>query len=143
MFVNIINNPESLGGNRGVLAVAAQLLKDRKPFALAIVVNTEGSTYRKPGALALFADDGKTQSVISGGCLEPGWHKAAREVLARNEPRSLLLDTHSDDDLIFGSGSGCRGSMRVLVIPVQPENTHHLYSAIAYSFQHHELLKLA
>ncbi|MES1195827.1 MAG: XdhC family protein, partial [Steroidobacter sp.] len=143
MFVNIINSQISLGGNRGVLAVANQLLKENKPFALAIVVNAKGSTYRKPGALALFAGDDTTRSVISGGCLETNWHKVASHVIARNEPQSLLLDTQSDDDLIFGSGSGCRGSMRVLIIPVLPENTHLLYSIIAYSFQHHQSMKLA
>ncbi len=143
MLVNIINNPKSLGGNRGVLAAAEQLLKDKKTFALAIVTNTKGSTYRKSGALALFADDKITQSVISGGCLESSWHKAASEVIARNEPQSILLDTQSDDDLIFGSGSGCRGSMRVLIIPVLAENAHPLYSAIVDAHQRHQELKVA
>ena len=143
MFANIINNPTLLGGNRGVLATAEQLLIDQQSFALAIVVSTTGSTYRKAGALALFATDDITQSVISGGCLESTWHKVAQEVIINNEPRSLLIDTQRDDDLVFGSGSGCRGSMHVVIIPVQPEKTHPLYQAIAYTFQHHQVLKLA
>jgi len=142
MFDNSTNSPHSLGSNRGVLTAAEQLHKQGKSFALAIVASTKGSTYRKAGALALFTDQGATHSVISGGCLEANWHKAAFEVIARNKPRSLLLDTHDDDDLIFGSGSGCRGSMRVLIVPVTPDSPHTLYPVIAESFGHHQTLKL-
>jgi len=143
MFINSTNNHRLLGGNRGVLVAAEQLLKENKSFALAIVVHATGSTYRKPGALALFADDERTQSVISGGCLESTWHKIASEVLTNNQPQSLLLDTHSDDDLIFGSGSGCRGSMRLVIIPVHPTNVHPLYTAISSSQAQHQSLTLS
>ena len=41
-----------------------------RPWALATLVQTEGSTYRKPGARLLIEPDGKTLGVLSGGCLE-------------------------------------------------------------------------
>jgi len=41
-----------------------------QPFALATLVQTEGSTYRKPGARLLVEADRTTLGVLSGGCLE-------------------------------------------------------------------------
>ena len=36
----------------------------------AFVIATEGSTYRKPGALMLLSSSGARCSLLSGGCLE-------------------------------------------------------------------------
>lgn len=118
------------GANRAVLDAARLLLSGGQAFALALVVQTTGSTYRKPGALALVADDGRRVGVISGGCLESMLEEAAGEVLVADAPRTLTIDTRADDDLIFGSGSGCRGQMRVLLAPVRPQRSNPLYDAI-------------
>ena len=132
-MINSINNAKQRGGNRGVLAAAADLMKIGEPFALAVVTGTQGSTYRKSGALALYSQQGASQSVISGGCLEPQWHNIAANVISEYQAVSLTLDTQTDDDLIFGSGSGCRGLMRIVIVPVYPDNAHPAYSAIAES----------
>ncbi|MEZ0389945.1 MAG: XdhC family protein, partial [Verrucomicrobium sp.] len=39
-------------------------------WALATLVRTAGSTYRKPGARLLVHENGDTTGVLSGGCLE-------------------------------------------------------------------------
>ena len=101
------------GGQRAVIEAAVELDRAGHAFALAIVVDTEGSTYRKRGAVALVTDDGRRVGVISGGCLEAGLEMLGREALATDAPRMMVLDTRSDDDLVFGSGTGCRGRMRV------------------------------
>ena len=132
-----------LGGNRSVLNVATALLAEGEAFALAIVVSTQGSTYRKAGALALVADNGTTCGVLSGGCLEPALHTVAKQVLNHNTPQIWLVDTQSRDDLIFGSGSGCRGVMQVLVIPVLPHSPHTLYVALAAAQQSQRSLTIA
>ena len=41
-----------------------------RPWALATLVETAGSTYRKRGARLLVDSDGGTLGVLSGGCLE-------------------------------------------------------------------------
>jgi len=111
----------ALGGQRAVVVEAARNLRAAgRAFALAIVVEAEGSTYRKPGALALVAEGGFRVGVISGGCLEPALDDLGRAALAAAAPRDAVFDTRSDDDLVFGSGSGCRGRMRVLALPVAP-----------------------
>lgn len=103
-------------------------------FALTIVVQAEGSTYRKPGALALVAEEGSRVGVISGGCLEPALDDLGRAAVAAAAPRDAVFDTRSDDDLVFGSGSGCRGRMRVLALPVAPGQPCAALEAIVAGF---------
>jgi xanthine dehydrogenase accessory factor len=105
------------GGQRAVLEAAAAMRAASRAFALVVVARTEGSTYRKPGALAVVGADGSHVGVISGGCLEAGVESLAREALRAGAPRVTVFDTRSDDDLVFGSGSGCRGRMHVLALP--------------------------
>jgi len=93
--------------------------------------------------LALVANDGATQGVISGGCLEPTLQEAATKVLTNDAPQTVLFDTQSKDDLVFGSGSACRGVMQVLLVPVRPGQENALYSAIDAAHHAHVTLKLA
>ena len=118
------------GGNRAVLARAVQLRAEGRHFALALVTDTEGSTYRKPGALALVSGDGERVGAISGGCLEPALDALARDVLASDRIGVAVFDTRGEDDLVFGSGSGCRGHMRVLAWPVTPAAPRPLFEAL-------------
>ncbi len=113
-----------------MVEAARRLRAAGRAFALTLVVDTEGSTYRKAGALALVADDGVQVGVISGGCLEPGLVELARAAIAAGEPRDTTFDTRSDDDLLFGSGSGCRGRMRVLALPVLPDAPCTVYDTL-------------
>src|SRR5262245_23355135 len=102
-----------VGGQRAVIETAQALRGQGRPFALVLVVRAEGSTYRKPGALALVDDAGTHVGVISGGCLESGVELLAREALRGGGPRLTVFDRQSDDGGLFGSGSGCRGRMHV------------------------------
>ena len=112
-------------------------------FTLCVVVHSSGSTYRKPGALALVGADGSRLGVISGGCLESDLESAARAALAQNLPRVALFDTRSDDDLVFGSGSGCRGQMQVLLLPVAAGASHALCEALISAERAQRPLKAA
>lgn len=106
------------GGLRGVLEAAQARRAAGTAFALALVTDTEGSTYRKAGALALVAADGTRTGTLSGGCLEPALEALCHDAIARGRPGVAVFDTRDDDDLLFGSGSGCRGRMRVLAWPL-------------------------
>jgi len=123
------------GGQRAVIEAALRLRAAGEAFALALVVEAQGSTYRKPGALALVAALGPRLGVISGGCLEPALDELARDALAAGAPREAVFDTRSDDDLVFGSGSGCRGRMRVIALPVQPGRPCAALEAIVSGFE--------
>ncbi len=87
------------------------------PCALATIVATEGSTYRKAGARMLIEADGRITGLLSGGCLEEDLRERAREVLAGGRPTIVEYDMRSADDLIFGIGAGCEGAMRIVVEP--------------------------
>ncbi len=106
-----------------------------RPVALAVVVHTAGSTYRKPGALMLIASDGRFAGLLSGGCLETDLQDHARAVIETGEPRSVMYDMRGPDDLLWGLGVGCEGAMQIFLLRVGPMNgwqpLDYLVSALA------------
>lgn len=112
--MNDLSRPAGIGG--GTLRDVLDGLEAEPAGVLAVVVETEGSTYRKPGALLLL---GRSLRVgwLSGGCLEPELELAAQALHAGAPARVVAFNTRTDDDLVFGSASGCRGLLRVLLMP--------------------------
>lgn len=106
------------GSARTVLEQLLRVHGAGQPAVLAVVVATTGSTYRKRGALALIEADGRKTGVLSGGCLEAQLLSAAAAALHSRQASWLIFDSLSDDDLLFGSGSGCRGRSQVLLWPL-------------------------
>jgi len=82
------------------------------PHALATVVRTKGSTYRRPGAMMLCRANGETIGTISGGCLESEVAAIAREVLKSAHPRLLAFDMRQRQ--------GCNGLIEIFVEPLPP-----------------------
>ncbi|MDB6041004.1 MAG: xanthine and dehydrogenase maturation factor, XdhC/CoxF family [Verrucomicrobiales bacterium] len=91
--------------------------------ALATIVQTEGSSYRRPGARMLILPNGETVGSISGGCLEQDIIAHAGSVISNGEPRVLSYDTSTEEDLVFGVGLGCKGVVHVLVEALSPAGT--------------------
>lgn len=89
--------------------------------ALATVVETKGSAYRRAGAPLIIRRDRKTWGAISGGCLESDIVERALEVIERGEG-TLVRFRPADDDLIVGLGSGCQGEVAVFIEPL-PESS--------------------
>ncbi|MGV3663678.1 MAG: XdhC family protein [Prosthecobacter sp.] len=79
-------------------------------FALATIVRTTGSTYRKAGARMLIAPDGTTTGMVSGGCLEREVAEQGRKVLRQGRSTLVSFDTRR---LL-----GCNGAIDLLVEPV-------------------------
>lgn len=129
--------------HRGILAELTHLTAAREAFTLCVVVHCTGSTYRKAGALAVVKADGERRGVISGGCLEPDLEAAARAALTEERARLVRFDTRSDDDLVFGSGSGCRGLIEVLMLPMTADRSHPLCAALLAADRSHETLTAA
>ncbi|TDK33392.1 XdhC family protein [Luteimonas terrae] len=105
-------------GNPGaVLHLALEALAAGGAPVLALVVETEGSTYASAGALALFGD-GPHAGWISGGCLEPEIARVAVEAAAAGRLEWLDIDTTDDAALFAGSAVGCRGRQLLALVPL-------------------------
>ena len=86
-------------------------------LVIAIVIATEGSTYRKPGAFMLLSSSGRRAGLLSGGCLEADLHEHALKMLADDHQCvTHRYDNRSSDDPIWGLGLGCEGSMTIRLL---------------------------
>lgn len=95
-----------------------------EPSVLATLVSVEGSSYRRPGArLLLKGKELARTGSISGGCLEEDVIARAHRVFASGVAESVVYDTTSENDLVWGVGLGCHGIVRVLVekLPPRPD----------------------
>ncbi len=82
---------------------------------LATVLGTEGHTYKKRGARALFAPD-HTAPVwgnLGSLCVDQELVRAGGEALAEEKPRMLEIDTSKARDIDFGYGTYCGGQMNI------------------------------
>ena len=100
-----------------LLDAAGALAARGQPMALATVVSTRGSTYRRAGARLLIPVEGEPIGNISGGCLEGDVARIGREVIASGEPRTVEFDMTADDDAVWGYGLGCNGAIELFVEP--------------------------
>jgi xanthine/CO dehydrogenase XdhC/CoxF family maturation factor len=91
-----------------------------RDLALAVVVHTSGSTYRKPGALMAIAADGSYAGLLSGGCLESDLREHASGVIHTGKARVVTYNTGGSDDALWGLGIGCEGAMEILLLRVGP-----------------------
>ena len=92
-----------------------ELEAGRRPFALATVVRTQGSTPQVVGAkLLVTADDerGKEAGTLGGGCVEADAILEARKVL-REGGRSLRAHQLTEE-LAWNTGLVCGGTMWIL-----------------------------
>lgn len=88
-----------------------------RKVALATIVRVRGSTYRRPGARLLVADDGSMVGNLSGGCLEGEVQGLARDVMDSGRPQLALYDLTADDEVVWGWGLGCNGAIEVFIEP--------------------------
>jgi xanthine dehydrogenase accessory factor len=109
-------SPFLLAGNpRQVLRAAVEF---NETAVLAVVLETEGSTYAHAGAMSLFAAD-RQAGWLSGGCLEPALAHAAADASKTGTLTWMEVDTRADEDLLTGSAIGCRGRLRIALLPLR------------------------
>ncbi len=100
------------------LLLSTLLAAPAERAALATLVSVEGSSYRRPGARLVLLEGGTRAGAISGGCLEDDILLHAQQVLASGKAKVVTYNTASDNDLVWGTGTGCNGVIRVLIEPV-------------------------
>ncbi len=105
------------GNPRPVLELAAAQARAGGTATLALVLETEGSTYSDTGAMALF--DGDAQAGwLSGGCLEPELARRASRAAESGRIGWIEIDTRDDGALFSGAALGCRGRLRIALLPL-------------------------
>jgi xanthine/CO dehydrogenase XdhC/CoxF family maturation factor len=82
-------------------------------YVLATVVQVEGPSYRKPGALMLLTADGRRAGTVSGGCLEA--EVASRAWWLSAGGPAIQRYSTADDDGERPYGSGCGGVIFLLL----------------------------
>lgn len=105
--------------NEAMLRLLAEYNAQRKPYAVATVVETIGSVSAKTGAKAVIDGEGRVvHGWVGGGCAESSTCSTALRCLDSGEPTVLEIDL---DDEVLGVGMPCGGHMRVFVEPVNPK----------------------
>jgi xanthine dehydrogenase accessory factor len=89
--------------------------REEESLVLATITATEGSTYRKPGAMMLISPQGDFEGLISGGCLEGDLLHHAARVFSSGETAFVTYDMHADDDLVWSLGLGCDGVINLML----------------------------
>ncbi|MCA9790556.1 MAG: XdhC family protein [Candidatus Eremiobacteraeota bacterium] len=79
-------------------------------MALATVVRTSGSTYRKVGARMVIDESGEFLGLVSGGCLEREVARRAQQVLADGKAELVAFDTRQF--------LGCDGLVEIVIEPL-------------------------
>ena len=125
-----------------ILKLASEVQQHNNDAVLATVVRTEGSAYRRAGAMMLICADGRSVGMISGGCLEPHIIKRAfwltrhgatvqvyqtgdeHETMDKGIDKEHSVDASDDDDAShdidfdwnseLNFGLGCNGRVHVL-----------------------------
>lgn len=89
---------------------------DGVSIALGTVIQTWGSSPRRPGAKMILASDGRISGSVSGGCVEAAVAEAGLESLKTNQPQ--LLHFGVADETAWGVGLACGGSIDIFVKPL-------------------------
>jgi xanthine/CO dehydrogenase XdhC/CoxF family maturation factor len=122
-----------------ILSLWRELEAAAADYVLATVVAVEGSSYRKPGAHMLLAEDGRRAGAVSGGCLEA---EVARRAwwLTEAGPTVESYST-ADDDGERPYGSGCGGVVHLLL--ERRKTAHPLLRLLEAAFNAREPLGIA
>lgn len=98
--------------------------KDSQNWVLATIIETDGSSYRKAGAMMMINDLGQYFGLLSGGCLESDIMLQARRCWDTGHNRIIEYDMREEEDLAWQLGIGCGGMVRILLQPVSNNNQY-------------------
>ncbi|MEL7310094.1 MAG: XdhC family protein [Pseudomonadota bacterium] len=84
-------------------------------MVVAVVVETRGSTYAKPGDFMLIRSSGEFQGLLSGGCVEGDLALRAEQVCREGGAAVVHYELGGEEDVLWGMGAGCEGSLSILL----------------------------
>jgi xanthine dehydrogenase accessory factor len=113
-----------------LIAALRTLSHDAQPrAALATLVRTRGSTFRRAGTRMLVLADGSVVCELSGGCPQRDIVQRALQVIASGEPRLVSYNAESGLDVLMEMG--CGGELEVLLEPLLAPKAMDFVDALA------------
>ncbi len=102
-----------------IFDIIQDMRKQDRPFAVATVIETTGSSSAKTSSKVVIDEEGNVVAGwVGGGCAESATCTEALECIKTGETTVLELDL---DDEMLGTGMPCGGSMRIYVEPILPK----------------------
>ena len=102
--------------NREIVRAMEEMKRSGRRMALATVVRVKRFRLSPGGCQTADRGGGNTVGVISGGCLEPDVAEVAKRVMADGRP--ALRRYELDEELVWGLGLGCPGTVDIWIEPV-------------------------
>jgi len=93
-----------------------RLKRDNRTCALAMIVQTAGSSPRKEGSKMLIRDDGSIMGSLGGGCMEAQVVHESIIAISEERPRTVQIDLREKE-----GGMVCGGRVLVYIEPVLPD----------------------
>jgi xanthine/CO dehydrogenase XdhC/CoxF family maturation factor len=98
--------------------------RDDLDWVIATIIGTEGSSYRKPGAMMMINSLGQYHGLLSGGCLESDIMRQSRQCWISGKNNIIQYDMREEEDIAWQLGIGCGGLVRILLQPVSADNKY-------------------
>ena len=96
-----------------VIPLIKRWTKESKPFAMARVLETWGSSPRPVGSALLISSEGELAGSVSGGCVEGAVLKEAKSLIGSGGFK--LLNYGVTDDDAWNVGLSCGGKIKILL----------------------------
>jgi xanthine dehydrogenase accessory factor len=100
---------------RDVFPIVKNWFSDGGRFAIAIVINTWGSSPRKAGSWMIVNEEGEFHGSVSGGCVESAVIDEALRAIESQLPKKLHFGVA--DDTAWEVGLACGGEIDIFVRP--------------------------
>ena len=97
--------------NAAMLSLAASLMAEEQPFAVATVVRREAPSSARLGDTAIVAKDGALHGFIGGSCTRATVIEHALAVLARGEARLISFRDEDRSRAIIGGADEVVGKL--------------------------------
>ncbi|MBN2175537.1 MAG: XdhC family protein [Bacteroidales bacterium] len=108
---------------KDILENIRQIKASGKKAALCIIVETKGSSPRKPGSKMIVFEDKTIDGTIGGGSLELKVMEDATKVIGSGSPQKFSYNL--DDDF----GMHCGGYAEVYIEPILPDDQLYIFGA--------------
>jgi len=103
-----------------IIQSAIALLEAGEPFALATIVEQQGSTPRGIGTQMIIRPDGRIIGTLGGGSSEAQTIARGPDIIAQDTAYLLTVNMTGDD--AAGSDMICGGIIRILIQSIQPRH---------------------